>query len=73
MKILDVNITNFLAITSAHIKLSDRGLVLIQGENLQDSSAQSNGSGKSSIADALCWALYGVTARGVTGNDVIND
>lgn len=73
MKILDVDITNFLAITSAHIKLSDRGLVLIQGENLQDSSAQSNGSGKSSIADALCWTLYGVTARGVTGNDVIND
>lgn len=73
MKILDVEIDNFLAITHAHIKLADRGLVLIQGENQQDTSAQSNGSGKSSIADALCWVLYGVTARGVTGNDVVND
>lgn len=73
MKILDIEINNFLAITHANIELADRGLVLIQGENQQDSSAQSNGSGKSSIADALCWALYGVTARGVSGNEVIND
>jgi len=72
MKILKVTIENFLAITQGEITLADRGLVLVQGENLIDSSAQSNGAGKSSIADALCWALYGVTARGATGNEVIN-
>lgn len=72
MKFPKLQIENFLAITEAEIDLSDRGLVLIQGVNSVDSSTQSNGAGKSTIADALCWALYGVTARGITGDDVIN-
>jgi DNA repair exonuclease SbcCD ATPase subunit len=55
------------------VSLEDRGLVLIQGENKADSSANSNGAGKSSIADALCWAIYGVTARGETGDAIINN
>jgi len=73
VKFLDIEIDNFLAITYAKINLADRGLVLVQGVNNQDSSADSNGAGKSSIADALSWALYGETARGVSGDDVIND
>lgn len=73
MKFTELVIENFLAITDARIDLADRGLVLIQGENLDDSSAQSNGAGKSSLADALCWCLYGETARGVTGDAVINE
>ncbi|MER9176255.1 AAA family ATPase [Mesorhizobium sp. M0955] len=73
MKFTKLRIENFLAITEADINLADRGLVLIQGINHDDSSADSNGAGKSSIADALCWALYGTTARDVTGDDVIND
>ncbi|MFA9261835.1 MAG: AAA family ATPase [Undibacterium sp.] len=73
MKFTKLVIKNFLAITDAAIDLSDRGLVLIQGENLDDTSASSNGAGKSSIADALSWALYGITARGVSGDDVVNE
>lgn len=73
MKFGDLDIELFLAITKATINLADRGLVLIQGVNLSDSSAQSNGAGKSTIADALCWVLYGVTAREVSGDDVVND
>lgn len=73
MKFANIKIENFLAITEAEFKLADRGLVLVQGENLDDSSADSNGSGKSSLADALCWAAYGTTARGVSGDAVIND
>ena len=72
MKIVSVAIENFLAIRSAYVKLEDRGLVLIQGENLDDPSSESNGSGKSSIPDAICWAIYGKTARGVTGDAVVN-
>ncbi|RWB95645.1 MAG: hypothetical protein EOQ56_28260 [Mesorhizobium sp.] len=73
MRFTKLHIENFLAITAADINLADRGLVLIQGVNHEDSSADSNGAGKSSIADALCWVLYGTTARDVTGDDVINE
>lgn len=72
MKFPKLHIENFLAISEADVNLADRGLVLIQGKNSVDTSAQSNGAGKSSIADALCWAWFGTTARGVTGDDVIN-
>lgn len=72
MKITNLTIENFLAIEKASLKLADRGLVLVEGRNEKDSAADSNGSGKSSIADALCWALYGTTARGVSGDEVVN-
>lgn len=72
MNIEQISITNFLTIQHAEIELAERGLVLIQGVNKDDSSADSNGAGKSSIADAICWALYGVTARGVSADAVVN-
>jgi DNA repair exonuclease SbcCD ATPase subunit len=73
MKILRLKIENFLVLTEADINLADRGLVLIQGENNADTSADSNGAGKSSIADALCWSIYGTTARGESGDAVVNN
>ncbi len=73
MDILSIKITNFLAIGDApEIQLKDKGLVLIQGNNEDDTSATSNGVGKSSIADALCWSLYGSTARDESGDAVVN-
>lgn len=74
MDFIKLNAQNFLTIgNSGDIHLKDRGLNLIQGENHDDTSALSNGAGKSSIPDALCWALYGTTARGESGDSVIND
>lgn len=67
-----VTIKNFLAISEAQVTLGARGLLLVQGENRDDTSAISNGAGKSSIGDALFWCLYGETARGVTGDSVVN-
>lgn len=72
MKFSTLTIYNFLSIEDAQIQLADRGLVLIQGVNEDNTSALSNGSGKSSIADALCWCLYGTTARGISGDAVVN-
>lgn len=73
MKFTNLEIKNFLTISEASIDLDDRGLILIQGENADDPSASSNGSGKSSIVDAICWALYGVTARDISGDEVVNN
>lgn len=72
MDIKSLDIENFCAIGEAHLTLDNRGLILIQGVNADDSSAKSNGAGKSSIVDALCWVLYGTTARGETGDAIVN-
>jgi DNA repair exonuclease SbcCD ATPase subunit len=73
MDFLKTRIVNFLTIgDSGDLFLKDKGLVLVQGENKDDTSQISNGAGKSSIADALCWGNYGVTARGESGDSVIN-
>lgn len=73
MNFCAVYITNFLSIGNIDLDLKDRGLVLIQGENADDTSQSSNGSGKSSIPDAICWALYGVTSRKQTADGVVNN
>lgn len=68
-----LTVKNFLSIGDASpLKLDNKGLVLIQGINEDDTSANSNGVGKSSIVDALCWCVYGTTARGVSGDAVVN-
>lgn len=73
MQFKTLTIENFLSIGNASIDLSNRGLMLIQGRNLENGGASSNGSGKSTLVDSLSWCLYGRTARGVTTDDVIND
>ncbi|RQT26101.1 AAA family ATPase [Burkholderia contaminans] len=73
MDFLKLRAVNFLTLgDTGDMLLKDRGLIAIMGENKDDSSAKSNGSGKSSIADALCWALFGATARGESGDSIIN-
>lgn len=67
-----LQVRNFLAIKEAEVDLMNQGLVMIEGVNKDDPSARSNGSGKSSIVDAVSWCLYGVTARGVASDDVVN-
>lgn len=71
MDILSVKGQNFLALSEFYVETADRGLVLIQGDNKSDTSTDSNGAGKSSIADSISWALYGVTARGITGDKIV--
>ena len=72
MRFDTLNLEGFLSIGKATINLANRGLVLIEGKNLDDPSAKSNGAGKSSLVDGLCWCLYGKTARGLSGEEVIN-
>lgn len=73
MKLTGVAIEDFLSVGQASFSLDGRGLVLIQGVNQDNTSATSNGSGKSSLVDAICWALYGETARGVPAASVVRN
>lgn len=67
-----VDINNFLSIGNATVELDNRGFVRVIGKNNNEQdNALSNGSGKSSVFDAIVWALTGETVRGVT-NSVSN-
>lgn len=48
------------------------GLFLVSGKNLVDVELTSNGTGKTSIFDALCWCLYGATPNRLKSNNLIN-
>nr|DAP55309.1 MAG TPA: STRUCTURAL MAINTENANCE OF CHROMOSOMES PROTEIN [Caudoviricetes sp.] len=58
-------ISNFLSIGQADIDLKDNGYVLVKGVNkYTEDSAISNGSGKSTVFEAIIWCLCGETLRG---------
>jgi chromosome segregation ATPase len=48
-------------------------LVLVEGKNSDSPSSISNGAGKSTIYDALHWAFWGKTKRGIGGDDVVSN
>lgn len=60
-----IKITNFLSLGSVEVDLENKGFVLVEGinKNIVD-NAKSNGSGKSSIFEAIIWAVTGETIRG---------
>ena len=72
IKFKELYIENFMSIGQVDINFDQMtGFNTIIGENymVQD-NAKSNGSGKSSIFEALIWCLTGETIRG--NKDVVN-
>ena len=64
-----VIIDNFLSFGHAEVDLEERGYTLIRGiNNNPKDSAKSNGSGKSTIFSAICYALTGETIQGLSSN-----
>lgn len=72
MRIKTLRAENFLSFGEAEFNFLDAGLVLVEGENCDDPSAKSNGSGKSAMIDALVWCLFGKTLRGYENDEVVN-
>lgn len=73
MELKRIEIENFMGIGQGAVDFGHRaGITLIKGENNDSPSSVSNGAGKSSVFEALFWALYGKTKRGATGDAVIN-
>ena len=67
----NIVIDNFLSLGHVEVPLDSRGFVMVKGINNETDKTQSNGSGKSSIFDAIFWTITGETLRGTT--EVINE
>lgn len=72
MHLLRVEIDNFLVIGHAEIDLDDQGVVLVLGDDQDGGKSDSNGVGKSSIFEAVCWCLYGQTYQGLKYDDIVS-
>ena len=67
----NIRIQNFLSLGNIELQLDNKGFVLIKGvNNCPTDNATSNGVGKSSIFEALIWAICGSTSRGT--KEVVN-
>lgn len=66
IKFNKVVLHHFLSFGDTEIELNNRGFCLVEGINKNPKdAASSNGSGKSSIWSAICWALTGETIQGL--------
>jgi len=73
LRLLEVRFSGFLAYyEQQRQRLSDLGLCLIIGENRQAGGSDSNGAGKTTIYDAVTWALYGETVTGEKTEEVLH-
>lgn len=67
-----IHIENFMSFEFADVSLNDRGFVTVTGRNDNEcDNSVSNGSGKSSLWEALLWCLTGDTVRGT--KDIVNN
>ena len=71
----ELDIENFRSIDKAHIVLENQGTVIVKGINEYEDNATSNGSGKSSIFEAIVFALFEETSSGEkdVANRIINN
>ena len=68
-----IKISNFLSIGRKPVEISFKpGLNIITGKNY-DKADRANGVGKSTIADAVHFALYGSTIRDLKKENIVND
>ncbi len=73
IKFMSIEIENFKSFGEAQVLDFARlptGLCFLRGENDAEPALESNGSGKSSIWDALSWVIYGKTPDGLRNPDL---
>ena len=64
IRFIEIQIENFRSIANAVISLENQGTVIVRGVNDYEDNATSNGSGKSSIFEAIIYALFEETSAG---------
>ena len=60
----EIDIENFRSIDKAHIVFENQGTVIVKGINEYENNATSNGSGKSSIFEAIIYSIFEETSSG---------
>lgn len=73
MKLKKLVIQNFMSVQEATLYLADKGLVSIEGDNLDATGSDSNGAGKSTIINAILWCNYGDAGKNIKADSVVND
>lgn len=69
LKFIKVHAHNFACYEDVELTLTDMGYTVVSGKNNNSSdNAVSNGSGKSSIFNAICFAITGETTQGLSNN-----
>jgi len=72
MKLKRIELRDFKCYEKLDLSFKDtNGLFLLTGENHQNMSLGTNGVGKSTILDAICWALYEKTAKGIKASKLL--
>lgn len=61
MKLLNCKMINFGSYSNLSFDFNARGLVLIHG---------ATGAGKSTLPDAVCWGLFGTTAKNMSADEI---
>lgn len=64
IKFKELDIEGFRSIDRISLNLSDQGIVIVKGINNYEDLASSNGSGKSSVFEAIIYALFEETSSG---------
>lgn len=75
IKIRTVTMKNFLSVgaTTQAVQLDQHGLTLILGENVdQGSNGSRNGVGKTTLIQAICYAIYGKPLTAIRQDNLIN-
>ena len=71
-RILALTLSNFMSWEAARLEFATpAGVVLVLGENEDVTACKSNGAGKSSLFEAMVWALWGVTLRSLPSRDQV--
>ena len=70
-----IQIQNFRSLQNVSINLENQGIVIVRGINEYEDKATSNGSGKSSLFEAIIYAIFEETSIGEkdVSNRIINN
>ena len=77
LKLKELTVKNFMSVgnQTQAVNFAQENLTLVLGENLDqggDDSGSRNGTGKTTIINALSYALYGKALTNIRANNLIN-